>query len=104
MWRSLAFVGAILFLAGCSSIPSVGPSTSDVVQQTATTSDVRYELIDIDQPTVDILRHRRTEASLANFGDYRPSINPVIGIGDAVSVTIWEAAAGGLFSAPIVSD
>ncbi|HWG04145.1 MAG TPA: polysaccharide biosynthesis/export family protein [Beijerinckiaceae bacterium] len=95
---------AILFLAGCSSIPSVGPSTSDVVQQTATTSDVRYELIDIDQPTVDILRHRRSAESLASFGDFRPSVDTRIGIGDSVSVTIWEAAAGGLFSGPLVSD
>jgi protein involved in polysaccharide export with SLBB domain len=31
---------------------------------------------------------------LAHFGDYRPSVEPRIGVGDSVSVTIWEVSAG----------
>ncbi|MFX9150255.1 polysaccharide biosynthesis/export family protein, partial [Acinetobacter baumannii] len=41
--------------------------------------------------------------SCANhFGDYRPPQSRVIGIGDVINVTIWEASAGGLFSSPVV--
>src|SRR3977135_4125571 len=36
--------------------------------------------------------------------DYRPSVAPRVGIGDTVAVRIWEAGAGGLFSAPLVAD
>ncbi len=45
-----------------------------------------------------------TKASRVRFGDRRLSSEPVIGVGDSVSVTIWEASAGGLFSAPLLPD
>ena len=60
--------------------------------------------MDIDSSVIDTLRHRDPDSFLAHFGDYRPSVEPHIGVGDAVSVTIWEASAGGLFSAPLVAD
>jgi polysaccharide export outer membrane protein len=104
MWRSLVFVMAAWLLVGCSAVPTVGPSANDVVQETSATFDQRYEVIDIDSPTIDILKQRHPDDSLASFGDYRPSVDPRIGIGDSVSVTIWEAAAGGLFSAPLLTD
>ena len=50
------------------------------------------------------MRHRGPDSFLAHFGDYRPSVEPRIGVGDTISVTIWEAGSGGLFSAPLVSD
>ena len=34
----------------------------------------------------------------------KPSTEPVIGIGDMVSVSVWEAGSGGLFSGPLVAD
>lgn len=103
MRNSLAFLVLALFLAGCSSVPTVGPSAGDVVHETGLPIDQRYEVIDIDQTATAILRQRHPDESLASFGDYRPSVEPQIGVGDAVSVTIWEAAAGGLFSAPLVT-
>jgi polysaccharide biosynthesis/export protein len=50
------------------------------------------------------LGSRRADKSIASFGDYRPSSQLRIGVGDQVTVTIWEAAAGGLFSAPLVTS
>ncbi|WP_232632060.1 polysaccharide biosynthesis/export family protein, partial [Methylobacterium sp. Leaf118] len=38
------------------------------------------------------------------FGDNRPAAEPLIGVGDAVAVQIWEAGSGGLFSGPLVAD
>ena len=52
---------------------------------------------------IDLLNRRTRESFAARFIDHRPSAEPVIGIGDSVSVTIWEASAGGLFSAPAIS-
>jgi polysaccharide biosynthesis/export protein len=95
---------ALLSLAGCSDIPTSGPSTGDVVGQAATALAQQYEFVDIDSSVIDTLRHRAPDSFLAHFGDYRPSVEPHIGVGDAVSVTIWEASAGGLFSAPLVTD
>lgn len=91
-------------LAGCSNLPAGGPSTADVVEQAAVGNVWRYEILDISPFVLDILAHRVPESLLATFGDYRASVDPRIGIGDTVSVTIWEAAAGGLFSAPLLTD
>ena len=38
---------------------------------------------------------------LGSFGKQRPVSGQAIGVGDYVQVVIWEAAAGGLFSAPV---
>ena len=103
--RILLSGAALLALAGCSTIlTGAGPSTDDVVTQSASPGVQRYEIIDINSTVLDILRQRGTDSFLAHFGDYRPSVEPKIGIGDTVSVTIWEAGAGGLFSAPLVTD
>ncbi len=103
--RILLSGAAMLALTGCSTFMSGdGPSAEDVVEQSTNPGVQRYELLDIDASVIDVLRHRGADSFLAHFGDYRPSVEPKIGVGDTVSVTIWEAGAGGLFSAPLVSD
>jgi polysaccharide biosynthesis/export protein len=102
--RILSAGAACLALAGCSGISGTGPSAGDVAAEAGTGAAPRYELVDIDSSVVEILRHRGPASFLAHFGDYRPSVEPRIGIGDTVAVTIWEAGAGGLFSAPLVAD
>src|SRR5258708_3102863 len=94
-----------LLNASCSIIPTAGPSTDDVTREASLPpAEQRYQVVDIAPPVVEVLRQRRPDDTLANFGDYRPSVEPRIGIGDTLSVTIWEASAGGLFSAPLVTD
>jgi polysaccharide biosynthesis/export protein len=103
--RALAPSLVLLFLSGCSSIPTSGPSANDVVEQAgAAPAAPHYAFVDIDSSVVETLRHRAPDSLFAHFGDYRPSVEPRIGIGDTVTATIWEASAGGLFSAPLVSD
>ncbi|MEJ0095228.1 MAG: polysaccharide biosynthesis/export family protein [Methylocella sp.] len=102
--RILLSVAGLLAVAGCSSLSGSGPSRDDIADQSASPGIQRYETVDIDSSVVEILRHRGPDSFLSHFGDYRPSVEPRIGIGDTVSVTIWEAGAGGLFSAPIATD
>src|SRR3984893_10995342 len=102
--RILLAGAACLAFAGCSGISGAGPSAVDVADEAGTAATPRYELVDIDSSVVETLRHRGPDSFLAHFGDYRPSVEPRIGIGDTVAVTIWEAGAGGLFSAPLVAD
>jgi polysaccharide export outer membrane protein len=61
-------------------------------------------VVDITPTTLDALKHRGYGSLSAEFGDRRVSTEPVIGVGDAVTVTVWEAGAGGLFSAPALTD
>ena len=102
--RILLAGAACLAFAGCSSLSGIGPSAGDVVEEAGPGAAPRYELVDIDSNVVETLRQRGPNSFLAHFGDYRPSVEPRIGIGDTVMVTIWEAGAGGLFSAPVAAD
>ena len=90
-----------LGLAGCADLPSSGPSAVAVLDAGASDPVSRpYELIDIDPSTIDVLGRRPKSSFAGRFGDHRLSIEPVIGVGDVLSVTIWEASSGGLFSSP----
>ncbi|MFN3890903.1 MAG: polysaccharide biosynthesis/export family protein [Beijerinckiaceae bacterium] len=104
--RILLFSALLLSasLPGCSSLPANGPDGADFAAQAVVDDVQRYEILDVTAETVNVLSRRPQDSLLATFGDYRPPIDPRIGVGDAVAITIWEAAAGGLFSAPLVTD
>ncbi|MFE1602472.1 polysaccharide biosynthesis/export family protein [Methylobacterium sp. ID0610] len=100
---------AALAVSGCSGfLPASGPTTSAVTEGADVATDqgllARYEIIDVTPAVVEGLRGRPLDSLLASFGDRRPSVEPVIGIGDAVTVTIWEASTGGLFSGALLPD
>lgn len=98
------FIVFALSLSGCSIFPGAGPSTQDMINTAQSNTEAAYSLVEIDKYTVSVLHQRKHDSFLLTFGDYRPSPEPRIGAGDVISLTIWEAAAGGLFSGPIVSD
>ena len=90
-----------IILAGCSTLPTTGPLTDDVMKNGDNDVEKRYAIVDIDDRSIAILSQNPGPSLRARFGDYRPSPDPKLGIGDEVRVTIWEAAGGGLFSAPV---
>lgn len=90
-------------LGACSSLPDSGPSTSAVLQNASATDGMQYELIDLDPQVVSALHGRQFDSFSSRFGDRRMAKEPVIGVGDTVVVTIWEAASGGLFSSPVIT-
>lgn len=97
--RKVMIVGLVAVLAGCSALPASGPSASDISNQEHSGRDLGgYVLINVDERVTSIFAAQPRE-SLRAFPRYRPAPDLRIGIGDVVSVTIWEAAAGGLFSA-----
>ncbi|MGO9697995.1 MAG: polysaccharide biosynthesis/export family protein [Xanthobacteraceae bacterium] len=94
-----------LSMSGSGSLPDSGPSASDIAaQQGGSDQQQRYLVVDIDPSTIEVLKRKAFGGFSSRFGDHNISAEPVIGVGDAISVTIWEASAGGLFSAPLISD
>ncbi len=105
--RSTSLVAVLLAtaLAGCSALPGQGPSSAEVVGETQRGSNETqhgYLVTALDARVADILAARGDTSFKGRFGDYRPAPDQRIGIGDSLTVTIWEASAGGLFSSPVV--
>jgi polysaccharide biosynthesis/export protein len=94
-------VGLSMLTAACSSMPAAGPMASDIVDRAsnpASSVDFDYMLIEVTEPILNTLALRPVESLAASFGIGGPPPVLVIGVGDSVNVTIWEAAPGGLFS------
>ena len=97
-------LGTALSLDACSILPGSGPSREDISESgtaTAGDADKAFVFIEVDDFSLHVLANRASPGLRGYFGgDYRPPATQPIGVGDALQITIWEAAAGGLFSAP----
>ncbi len=86
-------------LVGCTAFPAQGPNSLSVTEnQPATETATGYVLIDLDPSRVEVLAETAPKAlgnSFAGLGGGQPSLQ--FGVGDVVAITIFEAAAGGLF-------
>jgi polysaccharide biosynthesis/export protein len=97
MRRVLAGALICSLLADCSALPASGPTVHEVLGQVVEDNRTRFDLVDVDSNVVATLLAQPHESFAARFKKYGKPPDAKIGIGDAVSVTIWEAAAGGLF-------
>ena len=95
-----AVMAFALVSAGCSIIPATGPQGADVLNKSEGGFPVAlpYALVRVTPEVVGILGRYAPQLSTA-FADKAPPRAFRFGIGDIVSVTIFEAAAGGLFTA-----
>lgn len=96
--KSLAVAAVMALLLGaCSTLPSSGPTAASLRDDDASADAVPFALVNLNQNTVDVLGRYEPKGLAGAFTDRRPSANIKFGIGDVVTVTIFEAAAGGLF-------
>ncbi len=86
---------AALPLGGCGTFPVAGPYADSV--KVVGSVVVPYVLVPITQPVVEILEQTEPKGLAGVFKDRRPPAYIKFGIGDVVSVSVFEAAAGGLF-------
>jgi polysaccharide export outer membrane protein len=93
----------ILSLAGCSMLSSAGPPTASAVVAPAQSEDqILFDVVPVDQRVVSTLLAQPKESFHARFEKDADPPELKIAIGDTISVTIWESAAGGLFGeAPV---
>ena len=90
-----AIAGAI---TGCVSLPNAGPGARDIVHKASNSTVSPYDVVTVTPAVADVASSGIHNGFANSFskGRYKPSIK--IGIGDSVSVTIFEATSGGLFS------
>ena len=99
--RKFALVGAlsgIIASAGCTNpmMPVAGPQSGDVRGHVQDADSLPYALVNLTPETMSVLT-RRMQGFAGVFTDRRPPDQIKFGIGDVVTITIFEAAAGGLF-------
>ena len=99
MWLARFVVfGCATLCAGCGTqlFSDAGPNAL-AVKSGVTWNGPPYGLVKLSPEVVNILDEYGPRTLSALFGDHRPPPEIKFGIGDVVSVTIFEAAAGGLF-------
>ena len=89
-------LGAGMASAGCGLISADGPNAI-AVKASATWNGPPYGLVPLTPRVVAILDEYGPATLSAVFRDNRPPPEIKLGIGDVVSVSIFEAAAGGLY-------
>ena len=90
-------------LGGCSTLPTAGPTTGQVVDQAVKDDQARFDVVDVDNNVVLALLAQPAESFQSRFRQYGKPPEPKIGIGDAITATIWEGAGGGLFGGGITT-
>jgi polysaccharide export outer membrane protein len=94
------FVAAVL--PACSLLPGTGPK-SDAVENNATagvrsSTALSYALVDVSADTIGFLSQPNLVTFQGEFPDKRAKPNQVVGVGDVLNISIFEAAPGGLFT------
>lgn len=98
--RNLAKISAVfaaLACAGCTLMPASGPQSFNVTGASqGELPSLPYALVKLEPEVLNVLRGAKPRLSTA-FANRTPPRAFRFGVGDTVSVTIFEAAAGGLF-------
>jgi polysaccharide biosynthesis/export protein len=89
-------LAALLFSGGCALFPVDGPQAWDIRAGQKDPQSLPYALLKISPQVIDTLARFVPRLATA-FSDRSPPKDIRFGIGDVVTVTIFEAAAGGLF-------
>ena len=93
----LAVLGvAIVGLSACTSLPREGPTASEIEAQS---DQNEYIIIDVDADVVRTLSELNPYGLSQRFTNSNASRRRnVVGVGDVLTVSIWEADKGGLFA------
>lgn len=89
-------------LAGCQVVSSRGPMAPDVLSSAKESGSqtANYHVVDLSESVANLLLHSPVASLSASFGTKPPPPRQVLGVGDTLSISIFESAPGGLFSPP----
>jgi polysaccharide biosynthesis/export protein len=82
-------------LGGCGFISMAGPASIDVQNENSTT--LPFAVVKLGSDVLQVLDKYEPNVLAGVFADSRPPASIRFGVGDVISVTIFEASAGGLF-------
>ena len=100
--HSLLAIVLLAVLPACSLLPGTGPK-SDAVDNNATagvhsSTPLPYALVDVTADTIGFLSQPNVVTFRGEFPDKRAKPTQVVGVGDTLNISVFEAAPGGLFT------
>src|SRR5260370_41431477 len=99
-WRRLVFalvcVAVASAVAGCTVTPVSGPESWDIKSGQSDPASLAYGLVRLTPRSADVLAAHAPRIA-GEFADRHGPQSIRFGVGDVLSVTIFEAGAGGLF-------
>src|SRR5690606_16427362 len=94
-------LAALLLLGACSTLPGHGPEALEIggSSHTASLQALPYVVVQLDPATVSASNHYRPPSFQTEFRDaFGGSRAMSVGVGDRLTVNIWEPSADGVFA------
>jgi polysaccharide export outer membrane protein len=102
---SVAFPAILaVALSGCAALPSEGPQSKQIEKAYLEKNTAGFALVNVDRNVADYLSRHDVQSFGDRFGKGKPTRGELIGPGDILSVTIWEADNTGVFASTNTAD
>jgi polysaccharide biosynthesis/export protein len=88
----------LISFTGCSVVPTAGPTESDVVKQAAESSS-NFALVNVDPHVIAALSAEPATEALSGLAASDAPARSVIGVGDTISIVIWDSPNGSILGA-----
>jgi polysaccharide export outer membrane protein len=92
----------MIWLAGCSQLPTVGPSQAEVREAASRPGAQAIQIVDVDDVIARRLLALRKQRQFSETLGLARSAEPGIGPGDSLEVNIWEAPPAALFGGGVL--
>ena len=93
-----------VLLAGCNALPSEGPRSKQIEQAYLKQNTAGFVLVNVNRGVADYLARHQALSFGDRFGKGKPSRAELIGPGDVLTITIWEADQTGVFASTSTAD
>lgn len=93
----LCLVVPFMWMSGCSQMPSIGPSRSEITDASARPGIPAIQVVEVDEAVAHRLLSRRKQRLFSESLGHARAPEPGIGAGDSVEVNLWEAPPAALF-------
>lgn len=102
--KSVALLLVLSMLSACSSLPIQGPKLAEIEDLQTNDDPYGIILVRVQADAARILQQGQKQSMGSSFEKGTPTNSDLLGPGDVLNASIWEADPSGLFSAGLSTD